>query len=252
RRRRFHRRGRGDVTLVEALPAPLAGVLGTEVAHELALLHQDNGVRLVCGTGVTRLLGDPAVTGVELADGRTLAADVVVLGLGVRPNTGWLAGSGIGLDADGGIRCDEYCAVDEYCAADSERTVYALGDVARCLDPVAGRHVRVEHWSNAVEQAATVVRNLVEPSPVAHRHQPFFWSDQYGGKLQLLGYPDPADTVTVVHGAGPRRRFAVAYQQGPLLRAVLTLNWPKALMAARRAGFTPGAAADVVAEWKNL
>ncbi|GAA2947644.1 NAD(P)/FAD-dependent oxidoreductase [Kitasatospora cinereorecta] len=240
-------RSRGiGVTMVEAQPAPLSGLLGEEVAAELALLHTDNGVRLLCGTSVTSLTGEPDVTGVELSDGTTLSADAVVAGVGVRPATDWLAGSGLALTDDGGVLCDEFCA------ADAERTVFAVGDVARCRDPLLDRHVRVEHWTNAVEQAAVAVRNILGPQPVAHRHELFVWSDQYGGKIALTGRPEPGAEVTVVRADGPRRRFAVAYHRGPVLCAALTVNWPKALMAARRSMGTPGGADDTVAAWKSL
>ncbi|MDG9720242.1 NAD(P)/FAD-dependent oxidoreductase [Streptomyces sp. DH24] len=240
-------RARGiDVTVVEALPAPLSGLLGEEVAAELALLHRDNGVRLLCGTSVAGLVGGPAVTGVRLGDGSTLPADAVVVGIGVRPNTGWLAGSGIALDTDGGVLCDEYGA------ADADRTVYAVGDVARCHDPLLGRHLRVEHWTNAVEQAEAVARTLAGPEPVAHRHEFFVWSDQYGVKITLLGRPDPGDETDVVRADGPRRRFAVAYRRGARLTAVLTVNWPKALVVARRSLAGQRDADEVVGTWKNL
>ncbi len=240
-------RARGtDVTVVEALPAPLSGLLGEEAAAELALLHADNGVRLLTGTGVTGLVGEPSVTGVALTDGSVLPADAVVVGIGVRPGTGWLAGSGIALHDDGGVLCDAYGA------ADAERTVFAVGDVARWHDPLLGRHVRVEHWTNAVEQADAVARTLTGPEPVPCRAEFFVWSDQYGGKITVLGRPDPGDEATVVRADGGRRRFAVAYRREDRLAAVLTVNWPKALLAARRALSAQGAADDVVAAWKAL
>ncbi|MBU7597305.1 NAD(P)/FAD-dependent oxidoreductase [Streptomyces sp. P38-E01] len=240
-------RARGmKVTVVEGMSAPLAALLGHDVAAELALLHRDNGTRLLCGTPVAALLGERSVTGVELADGRTLPADAVVVGIGVAPSTGWLAGSGLPLSEDGGVRCDEFCAVD------ADRTVYAVGDVARSLDPQVGAHLRTEHWTNAVEQADTVARAIAGDEPQPHRHQFFVWSDQYGGKITLLGRPEADDEVTVVRSEGPRRRFAVAYHRGPRLAAALTVNWPKALMAARRALAAPDSGADVVANWKNL
>ncbi|MEV6958265.1 FAD-dependent oxidoreductase [Streptomyces sp. NPDC051207] len=240
-------RARGiDVTVVEAQPAPLSGLLGEDVAAELSLLHRDNGVRLLCGTSVAGLVGGVSVTGVTLTDGTTLPADAVVVGIGVRPATGWLADSGILLDTDGGVLCDEYCA------ADADHTVYAVGDVARCHDPLLGRHVRVEHWTNAVEQAAVVARAIAGPDPEPYRHEFFVWSDQYGGKITLLGRPGPGDETDVVRAGGPRRRFAVAYRRGARLTAVLTVNWPKALVVARRSMATRGDADDVVGSWKNL
>lgn len=240
-------RARGmDVTVVEALPAPLSGLLGEEVAAELALLHADNGVRLLTGTGVTALLGEPDVTGVALTDGRVLPADVVVVGIGVRPATGWLAGSGVPLHDDGGILCDAYGA------ADAGRTVYAVGDAARWYDPLLARHVRVEHWTNAVEQADAVARSITGPEPVPSGGEFFVWSDQYGGKITVLGRPGPDDDITVVRAGGGRRRFAVAYRRGTRLAAVLTVNWPKALLTARRALSAHGGADDVVTTWKAL
>jgi len=241
-------RARGaDVTVVEALPAPLSGLLGQQVAAELALLHADNGVRLLTGAQVASLVGEPSVTGVALTDGRVLPADAVVVGIGVRPDTGWLrTGSGIALDTDGGVLCDEYGA------ADAARTVYAVGDVARRYDPLLGRHLRVEHWTSAVGQADAVARSIAGPGPVAYEDDFFVWSDQYGGKITLLGRPGPDDEATVVRADAPRRRFAVAYRRGDRLAAVLTVNWPKALVVARRAMAAPGAADDVVAAWKAL
>ncbi|MBT2428891.1 FAD-dependent oxidoreductase [Streptomyces sp. ISL-112] len=240
-------RARGiAVTLVEAAGTPLSGLLGEEVAAELALLHTDNGVRLIGGAPVTGLVGGREVTGVRLGDGTTLPADAVVVGVGVRPATDWLAGSGLPLEADGGVLCDEYCAVD------AGRTVYAIGDVARCHDPLLGRHVRVEHWTNAVEQADVVVRDILGPGRTAHRHERFVWSDLYGGKIALLGHPEPDTEVSTVRADGPRRRFAVAYHRGPRLCAALTVNWPKALMAARRSMAAPAGADDIVSAWKAL
>ncbi|MBB5128864.1 NAD(P)/FAD-dependent oxidoreductase [Streptomyces griseoloalbus] len=240
-------RARGiEVTVVEALPAPLSGLLGEDVAAELALLHADNGVRLLTGTSVASLVGEPSVTGVALTDGGVLPADAVVVGIGVRPNTGWLAGSGVALHADGGVLCDAYGA------AVADRTVYAVGDVARWHDPLLDRHVRVEHWTNAVEQADAVARSIAGPEPAPFRHAFFVWSDQYGGKITLLGRPDPDDEVTVVRAGGERRRFAVAYRRGARLAAVLTVNWPKALVVARRSLSAHADADDVVAAWKHL
>ncbi|MFJ7088501.1 NAD(P)/FAD-dependent oxidoreductase [Streptomyces griseus] len=240
-------RARGiGVTLVEAAAIPLSGLLGDAAAAELALLHADNGVRLLGGAPVAGLVGGREVTGVRLQDGTTLPADAVVVGVGVRPATDWLAGSGIPLDADGGVLCDEHCAVG------ADRTVYAIGDVARCHDPRLGRHVRVEHWTNAVEQADVVVAGIVGPELGVHRHERFVWSDLYGGKVALLGCPEPDDEVSVVRRDGPRRRFAVAYHRGSRLCAALTVNWPKALMTARRAMAGPAGADDVVSAWKEL
>jgi 3-phenylpropionate/trans-cinnamate dioxygenase ferredoxin reductase subunit len=142
-------------------------------------LHTDHGVRLLTGTGVAGLTGNGRVTGVKLADGRELPADVVVVGVGVRPATDWLAGSGVPVDD--GVVCDSGCAT-------GVPGVVAAGDVARCPHPFTGRHARIEHWSNAGEQAKTAARTLLSgvsaPAPLT---APYFWSDQYQVRIQLAG-----------------------------------------------------------------
>ncbi|MPY85775.1 MAG: NAD(P)/FAD-dependent oxidoreductase [Actinophytocola sp.] len=228
-----------EVTIAEALGAPMAHVLGDQVAALLTTLHERNGVTVRCGAGVRALDGDGRVEAVLLDDGSRLPADTVVVGIGVMPNTGWLEGSGIRLD--NGVVCDEYCA-----AVDVE-DVYALGDVARWRDRQAGRHVRLEHWTNATEQANTVAHNLTHPDDQrAHTARPYFWSDQHGVKIQLMGYADPASSVTIVRQEGGRERIAAIYHDGDELRAALTINWPRALATVRAALEAKTPASDAV------
>lgn len=232
-------RARGiPATIVETLPAPMSRALGTEVGNLMADLHRRNGVDVRCGTGVAALEGADQVSAVQLADGSRIPADTVVIGIGVTPNTAWLDGSSIQLDD--GVVCDEYCAavgVDD---------VYALGDVARWLDALVGRHVRVEHWTNATEQANTVTHNLLHPDQRRpHKAVPYFWSDQHGVKLQLVGYADTGRKVTVVEQKGPKERVAAIYHDGDEPCAAFTINWPRALAMVRpalRDGTTTAAA----------
>ncbi|MGH3326403.1 MAG: NAD(P)/FAD-dependent oxidoreductase [Streptomycetales bacterium] len=227
-----------EVTIVEALPAPMAHVLGPEVGALVAELHAEHGVAVRCGLSVQQLEGRPRVTRVVLSDGTALDADCVALGIGVVPNTGWVAGSG--LKVDNGLVCDAYCA------ADPEGSVYAVGDVSRWYDRGAGRHVRVEHWTNATEQARTVAHNIVHPGARrAHAGLPYFWSDQQGAKIQLVGHVDPGCGVDIVRGDAKRRRVAVLYREGDALRAALTVNWPRALAAARGTMVKGGTTAEV-------
>ncbi|HEY0643070.1 MAG TPA: FAD-dependent oxidoreductase, partial [Nocardioides sp.] len=192
------------VTVVEALDVPLERQLGPEMGLVCSSLHADHGVRLLCGTGVAGFTGNGRVTGVQLADGRLLPADIVVAGVGVRPATDWLAGSGV--QADDGVVCDAGCA-------SSVPGVVAVGDVARCPNPFTGRHARIEHWTNATEQAKTAARTLLSgvsaPAPVS---APYFWSDQYRVRIQLAGHVAPGDRPELLEGDLDSRSFTAVYR----------------------------------------
>ncbi|MEU3618007.1 FAD/NAD(P)-binding oxidoreductase [Streptomyces sp. NPDC006872] len=213
-------------TIVEALPTPMHRVLGDEVGELMAALHRRNGVDVRCGVGVAELESEGRVGAVRLTDGSLIPADTVVVGIGVTPNTEWLEESGIELD--NGVVCDEYCA------AAGVDDVYALGDVARRFDVQTGRYVRVEHWANATEQANTVAHNLVHPRERrTHRATPYFWSDQHGAKLQLVGRAEADAKATVIERRGPKERLAAIYHDGDRLLGAFTVNWPRALATAR-------------------
>ncbi|HEY5835731.1 NAD(P)/FAD-dependent oxidoreductase [Streptomyces sp.] len=222
-----------DVTVVEALDVPLERQLGREMGLVCSSLHADHGVRLLCG-GVAGFTGNGRVTGVRLADGRLLPADVVVVGVGVRPATDWLAGSGV--QVDDGVVCDAGCA-------SSLPGVVAVGDVARCPNPFTGRHARIEHWTNATEQAKTAAGTLLSgasaPGPVS---APYFWSDQYGVRIQLAGHVAPGDRPELLEGDLESRSFTAVYRREGSPVAVLSLNQPKTFNRLRRT-LTPGAAA---------
>ncbi|CBG67877.1 MULTISPECIES: NAD(P)/FAD-dependent oxidoreductase [Streptomyces] len=224
------------VTLVEAAEVPLERQLGREMGLVCSSLHTDHGVDLLCGTGVAELLGRDRVTGVRLADGRVLPADVVVAGVGVRPNTDWLAGSGVLVDD--GVVCDTGCAT-------TVPGVVAVGDVARCPHPFTGRHARIEHWSNATEQARTAARTLLTgvsaPAPLT---APYFWSDQYRTRIQLAGYVVPGAEPEIVEGDLDSRTFTAVYRHEGNAVAVLSLNQPKFFNRLRRT-LVPAAAVAV-------
>jgi 3-phenylpropionate/trans-cinnamate dioxygenase ferredoxin reductase subunit len=226
-------RSRGaQVTLLEALPAPLALVLGEEMGAVCATLHTDHGVQVRTGAAVSALrssdgtAGERArVTGVELTDGTVVDADVVVVGIGVTPTTAWLEGSGLEL-ADGVVADATLHAADD---------VVVAGDVARWYDQGEDRLVRVEHWTNATEQGVVAARNLLagrrRSSPFVT--VPYVWSDQYDVKIQLLGIPDPNDDVVIVDGSRHDRRFVALYGRGGRLTAALGFGRPRQLMAYR-------------------
>ncbi|MGW7166720.1 NAD(P)/FAD-dependent oxidoreductase [Streptomyces sp. NPDC054884] len=224
------------VTLVEAADVPLERQLGREMGLVCSSLHTAHGVGLLCGAGVAELLGEDRVTGVRLADGRVLPADVVVAGVGVRPNTDWLAGSGVLVDD--GVVCDTGCAT-------TVPGVVAVGDVARCPHPFTGRHARIEHWSNATEQARTAARTLLTgvsaPAPLT---APYFWSDQYQTRIQLAGYVVPGAEPEVVEGDLDSGTFTAVYRHEGNPVAVLSLNQPKFFNRLRRT-LVPAAAVAV-------
>lgn len=213
-----------DVTVIEALAQPLARVLGPELGARCARLHKDNGTNLRLGVGVEGLTSaDGRVTGVALADGSTVEADVVVVGIGVTPNTGWLEGSGLAVD--NGVVCDA--------SLRAAPDVVAVGDVCRWLHPAYGS-MRIEHWSNAAEQAEHAAATLLgDPQPFAPL--PYFWSDQYKAKLQYLGHHGPGAEMRVLEGSIDDDRFVAGFHEGDALVAVLLWAWPARLVAWRTA-----------------
>ncbi|HXZ83111.1 MAG TPA: FAD-dependent oxidoreductase [Acidimicrobiales bacterium] len=218
-------RGLGaEVTVVEPQPAPLARVVGPLVGRALTEAHAEHGVRLRTGVGVTALVGESRVEGVRLDDGSLIAADVVLVAVGVVPETGWLEGSG--LDLADGVRCGP-----SLLAAPG---VVAAGDVARWPHPLAGGLIRLEHRTNAAEQGAHAAASLLAgPGAPAFTSVPYFWSDQFDLKIQSIGIPGPLDEVRVVAGSIAERRFVACYGRAGRLSAVVAFGRPRQLMAFR-------------------
>lgn len=216
-----------DVTVVELLDQPFSHLFGAEVGASLARRHREHGVRLECGVGVDRVEGKGSVEQVVLTDGRVLAADLVLLGLGAQPATGWLEGSGLTLDA-GGIVCDEF-------GRTSAPGIYAAGDAASWWDPRAGRHTRIEHWTTAKEHGAAVAHNILDADEPTKRagSVPYFWSDQYGGRLQFLGSSQGFDRWHVVHGRLEDDEYVVLYGRAGVLIGALGLAAARRLMPFR-------------------
>ncbi|WP_328497637.1 FAD-dependent oxidoreductase [Streptomyces sp. NBC_00414] len=214
-----------EVTVVEAAPLPLVPQLGPRMAALCAALHRRAGVGLVTGTGVAALRGTVAVTAVEFSDGRLLPADVVIVGIGAVPNTGWLAGSPLALQD--GVLCDDGCAT-------TMPQVVAVGDVAR----VGG--TRAEHWTSATEQPRVAVRNLLAGyTAETVRPVPYFWSDQYGARIQFAGQRLDTDTVriaegTVTDGAPGEDGLLALYEREGRTTAVLSVDRPRPFTRARR------------------
>ncbi|HUZ08947.1 MAG TPA: FAD-dependent oxidoreductase [Acidimicrobiales bacterium] len=223
-----------SVTVVEAAPTPLSLALGEEVGRACGAMHERNGVELRTGIGVTavRGTGTAGSTGleagvVELADGSSVPAEVVVVGIGVVPNVEWLEGSGLQLG--NGVVCDHALF-----AADG---VVAAGDLARWHWRHDGREelVRIEHWQMAVDGGVAAAHALLAGRATAPAFDPvpYFWSDQYGLKIQMIGHPDPTDQIAVVDGSLDDERFVVLYGRSGRLTAAMGIGRPRQLMVYR-------------------
>jgi 3-phenylpropionate/trans-cinnamate dioxygenase ferredoxin reductase component len=211
-------RGTGcNVTLIDVDRLPMVRALGDALGAMCLQLHESNGVRTRFGVGVESVLAGDAVEGVRLADGRIVEADCVVVGVGVVPNVEWLRGSG--LVVDDGVVCDASCA------AIGTGVVVAAGDVARWDHPYYGLR-RIEHWNNAIAQADVAAATLlIRPADAApYAAIPFFWSDQYGCKLQLIGDPSRSDASRIVEGALGERRFVMLFERDGQPAAAFLFN----------------------------
>ncbi len=214
-------RGRGlAVTLLEAAPVPLERALGARIGSVMADLHREHEVDLRLGVGVDALEGDDRVRAVRLGDGSVVEAEVVVVGVGVSPNTSWLEGSG--LNIDNGVVCDETLL--------AAPGITAAGDIARWPSKRFGEYLRVEHWETAVQMGEAAARRLLaedsDAAPEAFDPVPWFWSDQYDRKIQLAGRSSADDDVEVVLGSLDERRFVALYGRQGTVVGVLGMNRP--------------------------
>ncbi|MET0930296.1 MAG: FAD-dependent oxidoreductase [Aeromicrobium sp.] len=217
-----------DVTVVEAAASPLALPLGP-LAHAVAGLHQRHGVTLRTGTPVQQLRGTDRVTGVELVDGTVVPADVVVVGIGASPATGWLEGSG--LDTSLGLVCDSR-------GATAAPGILGVGDCSAWYDAARGHHHRVEHWTDSRDRARLAVEALLnghDPAAHAELAAPYFWSDQYGVRLQFAGRRRGDETVTFETGTPEGADVLAVYWRDGQPVAVLGMNQPKLFNRWKRA-----------------
>jgi 3-phenylpropionate/trans-cinnamate dioxygenase ferredoxin reductase subunit len=210
------------VTMIEAAAQPLAGILGPDVGAWFARLHRAEGVEVLTGHTVQAVHGNGVVTGLELSEGRRLGVDHVLVGVGVRAEVGWLAGSGVTRDA--GVPVDG-------CGRTAAAHVFAAGDVAATLDPVIGQWRAGSHWEAAARQGARAARAMLGLEPGASVPAGF-WSDQYGIRIQYLGRAAPDDTVAI-DGNPEARDFTATFSRGGRAVAVLLVNRPRSLPAAR-------------------
>ncbi len=217
------------VTVVEALDVPLSRSVGTEAGRVAADLHRAAGTDLRLSTRVAHVTSAAGrVTGVRLETGELLPADLVVVGTGAAPSTGWLAGSGVPLhERDEGIVCDATLWT-------GVPGVYAAGDVAHWPNPLfEDQLMRLEHWTNAAEHgaaAATHALGLSAPTPVAS--VPYFWSDWYGRKIQFVGIPVADEVLRVDDGADGRA--LLLFGRGDRVVGAMSVDRPTEIMKYRR------------------
>ena len=220
-----------QVTVLEGLEAPLIRALGAEMGAGIGDVHERNGVTLRCGVKIASIDGTTHVEAITLDDGERIPADVVIVGIGVAPATGWCEGSG--LTINNGIVCDAHLNA-------GVPRVYAAGDLLRWpnnlftdVEPL----MRVEHWTNAAEQGAHAAKNLLaemngtEQSP--YEAVPFFWSDQFDARIQFLGRVTEGAVAEVVAGDVASGKWCAMYVANGRLTGVLGVSMPKLVMPSR-------------------
>ncbi len=211
------------VTVIELQDVLLGRVVDPEVGQLFAELHRAHGVEVLTGLGVERLEGDGRVSQVVCAGGKTVAADAVVVGIGIIPNAE--------LAADAGIATDNGITVDQY-GETSVPGIYAAGDVANHPNPILGYRVRLETWQNAQNQSIAVARNMCgEHTPFAE--VPWFWSDQYDVNLQIAGAPLAWDRL-VTRGERASGKFMIFYMAGDKVVAANAINLGRDMRFAKK------------------
>jgi 3-phenylpropionate/trans-cinnamate dioxygenase ferredoxin reductase subunit len=202
-----------EVTVIEPLTVPLERVLGPELGAVYRDIHSDHGVQMLLGTGVQAFAGHDAVEQVRTTDGRLIACDFVVVGVGVQPRTGLAAAAGIAVDD--GILVDEYLRTDA-------PGVFAAGDAANAHHPFYGERVRVEHWANALNQGPAAARNMLGRAQ-PFDDLPYFFSDQYDVGMEYSGLARSWDRV-VFRGDPATREFIAFWMVGDRVVAGMNVN----------------------------
>ena len=203
------------VTVVETAPTPLAHAVGATLGNHIARIHRDHGVEIICGVPVREVQGSASAEAVVLEDGRQIRANLVVAAVGSLPLVEWLRSSGLQLD--NGLVCDRTCV-----AAGTDGIVGA-GDIANWYNPLYERQMRVEHWTNAIEQGTYAAQRLLgKADPRGFLSAPYFWSEQYHLRIQSIGSAFGHDDVRVLEHDG--ETLVVAYGRAGVLIGVAGIN----------------------------
>jgi len=236
-----------NVTVVEMMDRLMARAVSPGMSEYFLGLHTCNGAHVMCSTGVSELLGtDGRVSGVRLSDGREIPTDVVVVGIGVVPNQE--------LAQEAGLACDNGILVDEF-ARTSDPKIVSAGDCTNHPNSLLGRRLRLESVHNALEQAKSAAASLMGEK-LAYAQVPWFWSDQYNSKLQMVGLSEGFDRA-VQRGNPDEDKFSLFYYRGDVLIAIDSVNRPGDHMPGKKllaAGIspTPEQAADPEFPLKSL
>ena len=202
-----------EVAVVDRNKVPLRRVLGEEVGRVIEGIHRDHGAQLIFEDTVAAIEGAGRVERVTTQHGLQIECDFVVVGLGVEPVTELLVGTGV--EIDNGIVVDEYCRT-------GVEGIYAAGDVANHYHPVFGRHIRVEHWQNALRQGPAAARSMLGKGE-SYEEIPWFWSDQYELNLQYAGFHTEWDEL-VVRGSMEECNFVAFYRKDGRVLAAVAIN----------------------------
>ena len=211
------------VTVVELADQVLARVEAQPVAEFMARIHREAGVEIRCNTGIQAFKGTTRLRGVLGSDGVEIPADLAIVGIGILPN--------LELAQAAGLVCSNGIMVDEYCRT-SDADVLAVGDCTNHPNALLGRRVRLESVHNAQEQAKTAAATILgrlEP----YAQIPWFWSDQYDLKLQIVGFSARTDQA-VIRGEPESRSFAVFFLNAGRLNAVYAINSPREFMLSKK------------------
>lgn len=211
------------VTVIEALERVMNRVVAPPVSAFFATEHARNGVEIVTGATVAALEGDRSIERVVCADGRAVAADLAVIGIGAVPNDELAKNAG--LEVENGVIVDD-------CGRTSDPATFAAGDVTNHPNPLFGRRLRLESVHNAIEQAKAVAR-AIAGQPQAYADVPWFWSDQYDLKLQIAGVGDPDDEL-ILRGDPSARAFSCLHLRGGALVAIDCVNRGGDFLAAKK------------------
>lgn len=225
-----------EVTVVEAAERPLSGVLPAVVTSHMQEWYEEAGVELLTGTSVYAVEPNAVV----LADGSRLPAGAVVVGIGARPATGWLAGSGVKLDADTAVLADDRLRT-------TAPGVLAVGDCASFPSARYGERLLIHHWDNALHGPRTAAANVLGGDE-RYDPVPYFWSEQFGRFVQYAGHHTGADTL-LMRGDPSTASWSVCWLRGERLAALLAVDRPRDLAQARKmitrsASVDPALAAD--------
>ena len=235
-----------DVTVIEMEDRVMSRVVSPQISEFYQREHSSHGVTLMLSTGISGFSGDGKVAAVDLTNGDQVATDLVVIGIGVVPNTE--LASDAGLDVDNGIVVDDHCQT-------SDSDMFAVGDCTQHPNDILGYRLRLESVHNALEQAKTAASNICGDDS-RYADVPWFWSDQYDLKLQIAGLSQGYDQ-TIVRGDPDSRTFSCLYLRDGQLIAVDAVNSPKDFMQSKaliaaHAVIDPDLLADPEIELKNL